>query len=338
MFRQGKKFENNQKKYKKLVNNFNLIQISQLNIVDNLKSNNFSDILEGFGEAITDKNIEEGQKLQDLENTFNVNLGKYNELFKTYLEELSSSQGGVNPKIRDKVITYNGKRYYINNRGVARQFTEISWKDRDNSCVGPGLPIESAEFGKLTKNAKQMYPGEECRSGGYIAKHPDGTTAWVDDGAVKHRFPLWNDKHPTCPDEKRLLTDVQYNALSSGADYTANDKCNLISLDSPTYRQLVTLNDKLINNIINMKIEVNKLSSTDNSLSADIKTQKNTLKEKHSELLEEQEKIKKIQGDISQYTARIQEQNLSVPAIQMHHLIWVIIGGAFIVTAIYNSK
>jgi len=42
--------------------------------------------------------------------------------------------------------------------------------------------------------------------------------------------------------------------------------------------------------------------------------------------------------DIEQYRAEVEDQNLSVPAIQMHHLIWVIMGGAFIATAIYNSR
>ena len=45
-----------------------------------------------------------------------------------------------------------------------------------------------------------------------------------------------------------------------------------------------------------------------------------------------------MKSDIAQYRAEVEDQNLSVPSVQMHHLIWVVIGGAFIATAMYNSK
>ena len=47
-----------------------------------------------------------------------------------------------------------------------------------------------------------------------------------------------------------------------------------------------------------------------------------------------QEKLKKMKNAIAQYRAEVEDQNLSVPSVQMHHLIWVVLGGAFIATAI----
>ena len=57
----------------------------------------------------------------------------------------------------------------------------------------------------------------------------------------------------------------------------------------------------------------------------------------YNELSEMKKKLKKMNTTIQSYKAEVEDQNLSVPSIQMHHLIWVIMGGAFIATAIYNS-
>ena len=36
------------------------------------------------------------------------------------------------------------------------------------------------------------------------------------------------------------------------------------------------------------------------------------------------------------YGAKIKEQNLLVPSVEMHNYIWVVLAGTFLVTAIYN--
>lgn len=353
MFRQGKKFENNQKKYNKLANNFNLIQIGHLNIVDNLKSSQFSDILEGMegemGQELEDvvvssnpldiKNQEENGRLVELEGKFNQNLTQYIVLYKKYLVELASRQGAVNSKLQNKVITYSGDRYYVNNVGTARKFTEDSWKGKDNTCPESSETISPQEFSKLALNAPPMNIGELCRSGGYNAKDgSSGSSAWVDNLGFKHSYTDFINRNSTCPKETVDITGIQYNAIPSGSSYGKDDKCQVMSLDSPTHDKLVALNQKLLTNVTDMKNEVNKLATLDVGLNTKIETQKATLKTTYSELLKEQVKIKKMKGDISQYIAGVENQNLSVPAIQMHHLIWVIIGGAFVATAIYNSK
>ena len=111
-----------------------------------------------------------------------------------------------------------------------------------------------------------------------------------------------------------------------------------MSLDSPVYDQLVVLNQKMISGVTAMKGEVNKMAGEDVTLDKNIENQKKILADTYDKLKKEQEKIKKMKNDIAQYRAEVEDQNLSVPSVQMHHLIWVVIGGAFIATAIYNSK
>ena len=344
MFKQGQKFERYQKKYKELVNkhNLNRISLTQLNIVDNLKSKRFTSLCEGFTNAIPNpieaKNLAEKEKLQKLEQEFNTDMGQYITLYKTYLQELASRQSSLNSSLKNKVVTYNGTYYYINNTGIARQFTDSSWTGKDESCPQSSSTISPQEFSKLSLGPP-MNTGEMCRSGGYNAKDKSsGTTAWVDNQGYKHRYTDFINRNKTCPAETVDITGIQFNAIPNGSPYGETDTCNTISLDSPTYDKLITLNQKMISGVTAMKGEVNKLAAEDVSIDKDIEAQKTQLENTYNELLKEKRKINKFKMDIQQYRAEVEEQNLSVPAIQMHHLIWVVMGGAFIATAIYNSR
>ena len=99
MFKQGKKFEQNQKKYKNIIkkHNLDLISVGQLNIIDNLKSNKYANISESFlpnvvDNAVQKKNTLETDKLQKLEGEFNQSMGDYKTLYSKYLIELAERQ------------------------------------------------------------------------------------------------------------------------------------------------------------------------------------------------------------------------------------------------------
>jgi len=342
MFHQGKKFEHNQKKYNKLVPNFKLISVGHLDIVSNLKSSKYSNISENFTSAestpMDDKNLEETNTLEALEGEFNQNTAQYIKLYKTYLEDLSSRQSSLNSTLRSKVVSYDNSNYYINNVGTAREFSVDSWKGKDDSCSESSVAVSPAQFSKLSMGPP-MNVGELCRSGGYNAKDTSsGTTSWVDNLGFKHLYKDFINRHPTCPAETSNITSIQYNGIPQGGSYGPEDICQSMSLDSPTHDKLVALNQKLLRNVTAMKNEVNKLATDDVNLDNNIKKQKIILSTTYQELIKEQKKIKKMRDAINQYSAAVTEQKLSVSSIQMHHLIWVVMGGAFIATAIYNSN
>jgi len=344
MFNQGKKFKKNRKKYKSVVEkyNLNIISLSQLNIVDNLKSKKYANLNEGFTgtemNPVEQKNLEEKNKITTLEGVFNNNMSQYISLYKTYLKELASRQSSLNTTLKNKVVQYNGQYHYINNTGTIRQFTDNSWKSKDNSCPGSSKTLSPVEFSKLSPGPP-MVSGELCRSGGYNAKDGDnGTTAWVDNLGYKHRYNDFINKHSTCPSESVVVTGIQYNAIPEGNVYGSNDTCNTMSLDSPTYDKLVALNQKMISGVTAMKVEVNKMAAEDITIDKNIDKQKSILTQTYKDLLVEQNKLKKVKADIQQYRGEVEDQNLSVPSVQMHHAIWTILGGAFVATIIYNSK
>ncbi len=344
MFKQGEKFKNSQKKYKALVEkyHFNLISLPQLNIVNNLKSSKYSSINESFTGAemnkVEEKNLAEKEKITKLENEFNENMNQYITKYKVYLKELASRQSSLNSRLKNKVVSYNGDYYYVNNTGTARQFTDGAWKSKDNSCPNSNTTLSALDFSRLSLGPP-MNIGEMCRSGGYNAKdQSSGSAAWVDNLGYKHLYTDFINKHSTCPTDTVNVTSVQFNAIPTGNNYGPNDTCNTMSLDSPIYDQLVVLNSKMISGVTAMKGEVNKMAGEDITLDKNIEKQKQILGNTYNKLKKEQEKIKKLRNAIQQYSAEVEEQNVSVPSVQMHHLIWVVIGGAFVATAIYNSK
>ena len=69
-----------------------------------------------------------------------------------------------------------------------------------------------------------------------------------------------------------------------------------------------------------MRGEVNK-ATEDVTIDSNIEKQKTILTNTYSNLLKEQKKIKQLKMDIEQYTAETEDQ-LSVPSVQMHHMIW----------------
>ena len=162
MFNQGKKFNQDQKKYKSLVEkyNLNLISVNQLNIVNNLKTKTYANLNEGFTgvdmDPVEQKNLEEKNKITTLEGEFNNNMGRYITLYKTYLDELASKQGSLNTTLKNKVVQYNGQYFYINNTGTIRQFTDSSWKGKDNSCSDSSKTLSPTEFSKLSRREGGM--------------------------------------------------------------------------------------------------------------------------------------------------------------------------------------
>ena len=263
---------------------------------------------------------------------------QYITKYKVYLKELASRQTSLNSRLKNKVVQYNGDYYYINNTGTARQFTDASWGGKDPSCPNSNTTINAQEFSRLSLGPP-MNVGELCRSGGYNAKdQSSGSAAWVDNLGYKHLYTDFINKHSTCPSDTVTVTGVQFNAIPTGKSYGPSDTCNTMSLDSPVYDQLVVLNQKMISGVTAMKGEVNKMAGEDVTLDKNIEKQKKILADTYDKLKKEQEKIKKMKNDIAQYRAEVEDQNLSVPSVQMHHLIWVVIGGAFIATAMYNSK
>jgi len=67
-------------------------------------------------------------------------------------------------------------------------------------------------------------------------------------------------------------------------------------------------------------------------------TMKSKLIHKLEELKLKRDEIKKERANLSTYNSQIEEQKLKINSVKMHHLIWMIMGGTFLLTAIINSR
>merc|ERR1712127_681997 len=106
----------------------------------------------------------------------------------------------------------------------------------------------------------------------------------------KHLYDDFRNKHSTCPSQSQKLTSVQFNAIPNGKSFGRDDTCNIVSLDSPLYDQLVNLNSKLMNKVQEMKTEVDSLKKDDIALDKNIVIQKQKLINLYNELKKEKEK------------------------------------------------
>ena len=340
MFQQGKKYEQNQKRYKRLIpkQNLDLISITQLNIVDNLKTDKFA-TYEGLVSmnAVKDKNATEDTKLKALEANFNTTMGLYVNKYKKYLIELTERQSNKST-LRNITIKYKDDYYYVNKSGVARLFPIAAWIAKDQTCPNSSKNLDDKEFQKLTMGSV-MNEGELCGiSLQNVEDRNSGTAAWIDSQGQKHIYTDFMNRNESCPRDTKKITSTQFANIPTGHKYGSNDKCNMTDLNSGTYNELVTINQRLRDIVTEMHGELNRLLGEDKDLDKKVGAQKKVLAKSYNELTKLKDKLRQQKNAIHQYEAEVTDQNLNVPSVQMHHLIWVILGGAFIATAISNYR
>ena len=266
--------------------NLEHISLGKLKVVNNLKYKNYKTI-EGFSgeDKVQEMNEKELKKLESLEKEFNNDMAEYLSKYKKYLEELQTRQSSSKTRYRNKVIKdTNGTRYYVNSMGIARQFTPAAWTGKDRSCPDASTTVSAQEFSEISLGSF-MGIGEKCGPGGYNALDASsGTTAWVDTLGFKHLYNDFRNRHSSCPSQSQKLTSVQFNAIPTGKSFGRDDTCNIVSLDSPLYDQLVNLNSKLMNKVQEMKTEVDSLKKDDVALDKNIVIQKQKLINLYNEL------------------------------------------------------
>ena len=193
--------------------------------------------------------------------------------------------------------------------------------------------MTASDFALLNRGPP-MGEGELCSSGGYSAKDGgSGSTAWVDNQGYKHPYRDFINKHSSCPNDTRTLTSIQYHAIPTRGSYDKDDVCATVSLDSPLHDKLVSLNNELMAIIKEFHSLISTLQIKDKELKKQISSQKNVLVTKYSALQKEKKRVMKLKRENDTLIAEIDEQQLDSSSIQMHHLIWAVIGGAFIYTA-----
>ena len=346
--KQGQQFNQYQNKIKKEVSGSNLalISVGKLNIMNNLNFESFSSVKEGMESGpnsvtmnpVDAENEKEKEELKRLESEFNDKIVTYTNIYKKYLEELASRQSSVNVSFKNQIVKYDNSYYYINNVGVSRQFTDAAWEGRDQStCPSSATQnITDEQMGRLSRGTP-MGIGEMCRSGGYNAT-TGKATAWVDNQGYKHLYNDFRNKNSTCPENTVRVSEVQFDAIPTGNSYGTDDKCEIMSLDSENYDKLQKLNNDLMNIVKTMHTNVQNLALKDKTLEDKVDAEKKKLLDTYNELNKMKKQVEKLKTSNKTLKAEANDQYLDSSAVQFHHLIWVVVGCAFIVTAIRNMR
>ena len=243
----------------------------------------------------------------------------------------------------------------------------------DPSISGPML-VTDTELGEFTAG-ENMEVGFPCKIGCYNLTK-DGETIWVDAKGKAHEYTDFaaSVNFNTVPAETIQGNSVWWDNLmnntgkinandanncglgisTSSADALSQKNDNLISKTRDIMTKIKSMKDKRIN--IENKIGSNYSGFTnlregfkegnDNWGGSYVKgqdgsadeTMKSKLIHKLEELKLKRDEIKKERANLSTYNSQIEEQKLKINSVKMHHLIWMIMGGTFLLTAIINSR
>lgn len=153
------------------------------------------------------------------------------------------------------------------------------------------------------------------------------------------------------------LITVGQEFSSSSATALSQKNDNLISKTRDIMNEIKSMKDKrtIIENKIGLEYSgfTNLREGFKEGVDGDVKwggsyvkgqaeatdeTMKSKLIHKLEELKLKRDEIKKARANLSTYNSQIEEQKLKINSVKMHHLIWMIMGGTFLLTAIINSR
>jgi hypothetical protein len=296
----------------------------------------------GEGNAIEKVQAAERREMQKLENEYNLLLGQYKTLYKKYLDEVVAATAAGNTSMQNQVRTGpNGRQYYIGGTGVIREFDPNSWNKRDKgSCPDSTGKITQDEINQLTQGTN-MGQGEACRTGGYVAKSQNGTMAWISPKGTSHIFADYLNRHGTCPSRYVNTTNAQFDAIPKGSQYTAQNTCELIKLDTGTGKQVVALNERLQALAAQMKDLVSNSDHSAASLSVEKKKVIKGMAKTMDDLKYKRSEINKLRQDIITARATAKSQRIQVDTLGYKYVAWTLAGltlGIMAVRQIIQAK
>ena len=377
MFSHGQKFMKKRKRLKNKHLRKNMVSIEQPDIDNIFKSTYSNKLKEGYT-ALGVKEDALEQKKIDLKRDTDTALSQWSTAYQNAKLEVDTKSSTMNDKRNKLVKDDSDTTYYIDGNGVKRMFTTeaktylnnpaLRPKGCPDPSISPPISMTNTDLGEFT-SGENMDVGFPCKMGCYNLTK-DGETIWVDAKGKAHEY----SNFAASVNFKDARTEtIQGNSVwwdnlkgqSNKGTIEASDGNNCGSgISTSSVNELSQKNDNLITktgeiiaNITEMRIKrkiiENKIGSTYSgftNLSEGFKgayvkgsedpneTEKSKLIRILEELKTKRDEIKKERANLSTYNGQIEEQKLKINSVKMHHLIWMIMGGTFLLTAIINSR
>ena len=356
----------NKKKIKK-----NMISIEQPELDNVLKSKGHSkfNYREGYGN-LTQINKSLENKKDILIQDYNTTLSDWEKAYKEKKMQGVNTTGNFSSRhtiFKVKDDSTNSK-YYVDNNGYKRKFAnDAAWGTKDITCPNRVQHTITEEESQKLRNGSLLYGYIPCRGGGYNIEY-ENRHAFITEKGETRMYEDFLGSDASCKNKQLLKLDNLENgkmmwdnySLNLGAQIKNTESGNDCKIQDGMGDNLTHQNNKLKIIANNMKKDINSMIEKRKALEKKIggKFEQFTLREgldatykcndgdtsekcKMLKNIDEYNKVKnrinKIRGDISTYDSKIEQANLSVSSIQMHHLIWMILGGTFVLTAIINS-
>ena len=280
-------------------------------------------------DAVMKLSNEEATQMMRLKTRYETLITQYETKYKEYLLLLTKRKNAQTDSLKSQLGKYDGKFYYINNFGVAREFTSEGYDKRPTECKGTENNITADQYSKLTFGPP-MGIGEICRNGGFNAKNTStGLISWVDSNGYRHKYSDWSDKHTECPSTTQDLTASQYLAMPKGPEWTNESECRLTDLDSPLHSQLVKINNDLMKLAEDMKELVDTSDERADAIDNDTAQKKIELKTLLKSIDTKRAKIKHTFQAVNSIKSDWESKTLQVEALQYRYLAWSICGVTF---------
>lgn len=271
----------------------------------------------------------EEKQLSVLENKFNAILNRYTSLHKTMMEDIlkkRSSQSSVKKYFGKSVSDENENYYYINDYGFTHRYTKDTWDKRDDSCPGDLEKITKPEL-DLLQNSTNMGTGQPCSVAGKNVKNEKtGEVAWVDIKGVKHIYAedVWRSKEKSCDVSPMLLPDFKFNAIPSGSNMTSTSVCDQIGVEPKVWKQLMSLNNKLVDIAKKIQSKSSNLKGEEASIQHEIASKKQTLKKYIDQLDKERQSLENNDFDFDTASGLYDESVILSRKAEYEYLAWSI--------------
>lgn len=375
MFSHGKKFIKSKNKFNKKYIKKNTISIDQPDLDNVLKSQTHSKFIgrEGY-QSLNEANQKYTNARNELESNYMTTLDDWEDAYKAKSSQ-TRDDSWKKPHVVFQVKDDSAStKYYMDSNGYKRKFADdTAWTTKSANCPNRVTnTISQDEFDSIKKTGAAMYGYIPCRKGGYNIEY-NGQYAFITEDGKMRLYKDWSNRDESCKNLQTIDFSDDSNGQIIWDNYSLQTGPELINSDPPTGQDcklgtgmnndLTTHNNKLkthanimrsnINNIISTRVNLEKKiggkhttesftnvregwegSYKDNG---SCQTEKCKLLQKIKELQEKRKEINKTKGHIATYDSKIDESKLSVSSVQMHHLIWMVLGGTFALTAIINS-
>lgn len=310
--KQGIKFNNYQSDYLHIVGTKNLNLINEttmpnLGFLEPMENRTMNPI------QIENNKIKE--KLRQLELEFNKTLALYTANYERYYNKVLNQKNELTMYTNKNIKNNNGKKYYVNNHGVTRGYSEEAWNKKPSSC-GTNIPTDdSVQAYNSLENGLDYVPGQPCDLDGTVVQNEQGTIAWIDEKGQKHIYPSREVMEKTqqngnCPTSIRQVTNEVFNMFPNGNEMNEHTTCSSTMYNEEMYNQINNINQKLLNIANEMYQEAVKLDKTEKNVESKNNSMQSELLDNIKSLNNEREILEKLQRKNDTLSGEYQENQL----------------------------